>query len=182
MIFTPRSNHSDAKKTGDLVEAAATWSKKFSATETGRWPCLPVGLVISGGTNVHSTDCWALLPRRQLRPGPEPEPEPEPGPEPEPEPEPELETETETETERQATLKDAFADADVDNTGGLSVTEVARATGLDMEAAAELHAAADADGDGQVRRLARSLEGIPLAKPVYSDSDFNCASESALTS
>ena len=97
----------------------------------------------------------------------EPESDPEPVPEVEPEPEPEPEVETEVET----TLEDAFAAADVDNSGGLSIEEVAQATGLELEDAAKIHAEADIDGDGQVtlEELKSNLEvaeKMALPKPV----------------
>ena len=67
-------------------------------------------------------------------------------PEPEVQPEP-LETE---ESEPEPSLDDAFAAADTDNSGGLSVEEVVEATGLGLEEAAKLHEEADIDGDGEV--------------------------------
>ena len=54
------------------------------------------------------------------------------------------------EVEEEVSLEEAFAAADADGSGGLSVEEVAEATGLDIEEAAILHAEADVDGDGQV--------------------------------
>ena len=100
-----------------------------------------------------------------VEPESDPEPVPEVEPEPEPEPEPEVETEVET------TLEDAFAAADVDNSGGLSIEEVAQATGLELEDAAKIHAEADIDGDGQVtlEELKSNLEvaeKMALPKPV----------------
>ena len=82
---------------------------------------------------------------------------PEPDPEPEPEPE--------------ASLEEAFAAADTDNSGGLSVEEVAEATGLDMEEAAKIHSEADIDGDGQVtldelKSQPAVVEKMALPKPV----------------
>ena len=64
-----------------------------------------------------------------------PEPTPEPVNEPEPEP---------------VTDEERFLAADEDDSGGLSIEELAEATGTDLEEAARLHAAADVDGDGQV--------------------------------
>lgn len=46
--------------------------------------------------------------------------------------------------------EERFIAADEDESGGLSVEELAEATGTDLEEAARLHAAADVDGDGQV--------------------------------
>lgn len=46
--------------------------------------------------------------------------------------------------------EERFLAADEDESGGLSVEEMAEATGTDLEQAARLHAAADVDGDGQV--------------------------------
>jgi len=101
--------------------------------------------------------------------GPEAELETEAEPEPEPEPEPEAEPEPEPEPE--ASLEEAFAAADTDNSGGLSIEEVAEATGLDMEEAAKLHAEADIDGDGQVtldelKSKPEVAEKMALPKPV----------------
>jgi hypothetical protein len=95
----------------------------------------------------------------------EPESDPEPVPEAEPEPELELEIETES------TLEHAFAAADVDNSGGLSIEEVAQATGLELEDAAKIHAEADIDGDGQVtleelKSNPEVAEKMALPKPV----------------
>ncbi|HIF45665.1 MAG TPA: hypothetical protein EYQ73_02570 [Candidatus Poseidoniales archaeon] len=61
-----------------------------------------------------------------------------------------IEEEVEEEIDEEVSLEEAFAAADVDGSGGLSVEEVAEATGLDIEEAAILHAEADVDGDGQV--------------------------------
>ena len=100
-----------------------------------------------------------------VEPESDPEPVPEAEPEPEPEPEPELEIETES------TLEHAFAAADVDNSGGLSIEEVAQATGLELEDAAKIHAEADIDGDGQVtleelKSNPEVAEKMALPKPV----------------
>ena len=97
--------------------------------------------------------------------------EPESEPEPEPEPEPVSEAEPEVETEDESTLEDAFAAADVDNSGGLSIEEVAQATGLELEDAAKIHAEADIDGDGQVtleelKSNPEVAEKMALPKPV----------------
>ena len=62
----------------------------------------------------------------------------------------EIEPEVEAESEEIDNLEEAFAAADADGSGGLSVEEVAVATGLDIEDAAKVHAEADIDGDGQV--------------------------------
>ena len=99
----------------------------------------------------------------------EPESEPEPVPEPEPEP---LMAEPESPTdESEGTIEDAFAAADSDHSGGLSIEEVAQATGLEMEDAARLHAEADIDGDGQVtldelKSKPEVIEKMALPKPV----------------
>ena len=106
---------------------------------------------------------------------PESVPEPVPVPvieaEPEPEPEVEAEPEPEPEPEEESTLEDAFAAADVDNSGGLSIEEVAQATGLELEDAAKIHAQADVDGDGQVtleelKSNPEVAEKMALPKPV----------------
>ncbi len=60
---------------------------------------------------------------------------------PPPEPEP---------VEEPVSDEERFIAADEDESGGLSVEELAEATGTDLEEAARLHAAADVDGDGQV--------------------------------
>jgi hypothetical protein len=70
-----------------------------------------------------------------------------------------------------ATLEERFEAADEDGTGGLSVEELAEATGTDLEEAARLHAAADTDGDGQVtfEEFAVSeaaVKAAALPKPV----------------
>ena len=88
---------------------------------------------------------------------PEPEPEPEIQPEPEPEPE--------------DALEEAFIAADTDASGGLSIQEIAEATGLDIDKAAEIHAEADIDGDGQVtleelKSQPEVAERMALPKPV----------------
>lgn len=112
-----------------------------------------------------------------MAPEPEPQPEPEPELEPEPEPEPETETESElepepeTEVEPEPTLDDAFAAADTDNSGGLSVQEIADATGMGLEEAEKIHAEADTDGDGQVtleelQSQPEVTERMALPKPV----------------
>ena len=118
-----------------------------------------------------------------MAPEPEPTPEPEPEPElesqPEPEPEPELESqpepepelEPEPEPEPEPTLDDAFAAADTDNSGGLSVQEIADATGMGLEEAEKIHAEADIDGDGQVtleelKSQPEVTERMALPKPV----------------
>ena len=74
-------------------------------------------------------------------------------------------------SETDASLEDAFAAADVDGSGGLSIEEVAEATGLDIEDAAKLHAEADVDGDGQVtleelKSKPEVVEKMALPKPV----------------
>ena len=88
-------------------------------------------------------------------------------PEPEVQPEP-LETE---ESEQEPSLDDAFAAADTDNSGGLSVEEVVEATGLGLEEAAKLHEEADIDGDGEVtleelKSKPEVIEKMALPKPV----------------
>jgi len=85
--------------------------------------------------------------------------------EPEPEPEPE------TEVEEEATLDEAFAAADTDHSGGLSVEEIANATGLNIEEATKLHSEADIDGDGEVtldelKSKPEVIEKMALPKPV----------------
>ncbi|RAH16489.1 MAG: hypothetical protein CMB20_000260 [Methanobacteriota archaeon] len=102
---------------------------------------------------------------------PEPEPQPEPEPEPEPQPEPEPEPEPEVEETPEESLEAAFDAADTDSSGGLSVQEVADATGLGIEEAAKLHAEADVDGDGQVtldelKSRPEVAEKMALPKPV----------------
>ena len=62
----------------------------------------------------------------------------------------EMEPEVEAESEVIDALEEAFTAADSDGSGGLSVEEVAIATGLDLEEAAKIHSEADIDGDGQV--------------------------------
>ena len=106
--------------------------------------------------------------------------------EPEPEVKPEITEELETavsveekeevaeeseNSETDTSLEDAFAAADVDGSGGLSIEEVAEATGLDIEEAAKLHAEADVDGDGQVtleelKSKPEVVEKMALPKPV----------------
>ena len=98
-----------------------------------------------------------------MAPEPEPRPEPEPKPEPEPEPQPE--------PEPAPTLADAFAAADTDNSGGLSVQEIADATGMGIEEAEKIHAEADTDGDGEVtleelKSQPAVTERMALPKPV----------------
>ena len=88
-------------------------------------------------------------------------------PEPEVQQEP-LETE---ESEPEPSLDDAFAAADTDNSGGLSVEEVVEATGLGLEEAAKLHEEADIDGDGEVtleelKSKPEVIEKMALPKPV----------------
>ncbi len=94
-----------------------------------------------------------------------PEPTPEPVNEPEPEP---------------VTDEERFLAADEDDSGGLSIEELAEATGTDLEEAARLHAAADVDGDGQVTleefvgsqaaevasALPRPVRAAPVRAPV----------------
>lgn len=94
-----------------------------------------------------------------------PEPAPEPVNEPEPEP---------------VTDEERFLAADEDESGGLSIEELAEATGTDLEEAARLHAAADVDGDGQVTleefvgsqaaevasALPRPVRAAPVRAPV----------------
>ena len=94
-----------------------------------------------------------------------PAPTPEPVDEPEPEP---------------VTDEERFLDADEDESGGLSIEELAEATGTDLEEAARLHAAADVDGDGQVTMeefvgsqaaevasaLPRPVRAAPVRAPV----------------
>ncbi len=77
-------------------------------------------------------------------------------------------------------LEERFELADDDGSGGLSVEELAEATGTDLEEAARLHAAADADGDGQVTieefagseaavkaaSLPRPVRAAPVRAPV----------------
>ena len=104
-------------------------------------------------------------------PNPEPEPQPELGSEPVPETEIEQESEPEPETESEPTLDDAFAAADTDNSGGLSVQEIADATDRDLEEAEKIHAEADIDGDGQVtleelKSQPEVTERMALPKPV----------------
>ncbi len=102
---------------------------------------------------------------------PESDPEPESEPESESDPEPDSEPESEPGTEPEATLEDAFAAADTDNSGGLSVQEIADATGMDLDKAKEIHAEADIDGDGEVTLDELKLqpevtEKLALPKPV----------------
>lgn len=104
-------------------------------------------------------------------PEPQPEPEPELEPESEPEPEPQPEQEPEPEPEPEPTLDDAFAAADTDNSGGLSVQEIADATGMGIEDAEKIHAEADTDGDGEVtleelKSQPEVTERMALPKPV----------------
>ena len=104
-------------------------------------------------------------------PRPEPEPKPEPEPELEPEPEPQTEPEPQPEPEPEPTLDDAFAAADTDNSGGLSVQEIADATGMGIEEAGKIHAEADTDGDGEVtleelKSQPEVTERMALPKPV----------------
>ncbi len=94
-----------------------------------------------------------------------PAPTPEPVDEPEPEP---------------VTDEERFLAADEDESGGLSIEELAEATGTDLEEAARLHAAADVDGDGQVTMeefvgsqaaevasaLPRPVRAAPVRAPV----------------
>ncbi|MFL2961638.1 MAG: hypothetical protein ACJZ2K_01480, partial [Candidatus Poseidoniaceae archaeon] len=101
----------------------------------------------------------------------EPDPEPEVVPEPEPEPEAAPEPEQELEPEPESNLDDAFAAADTDHSGGLSVQEVADATGLGLEEAEKLHSEADIDGDGEVtleelKSNPEVIEKMALPKPV----------------
>ena len=77
-------------------------------------------------------------------------------------------------------LEERFELADDDGSGGLSVEELAEATGTDLEEAARLHAAADTDGDGQVTieefagseaavkaaSLPRPVRAAPVRAPV----------------
>ncbi|GIR00743.1 MAG: hypothetical protein CM15mP9_4460 [Methanobacteriota archaeon] len=114
-----------------------------------------------------------MAPEPEPTPEPEPEPELESQPEPEPElkPEPEPELEPEPESEPEPTLDDAFAAADTDNSGGLSVQEIADATGMGLEEAEKIHAEADIDGDGQVtleelKSQPEVTERMALPKPV----------------
>ena len=102
---------------------------------------------------------------------PDPDPEPEVVPEPEPELEAAPEPEQELEPEPESNLDDAFAAADTDHSGGLSVQEVADATGLDLEEAEKLHSEADIDGDGEVtleelKSNPEVIEKMALPKPV----------------
>ena len=94
-------------------------------------------------------------------------------PEPTPEPMEASEPEPVTDEER-------FLAADEDESGGLSIEELAEATGTDLEEAARLHAAADVDGDGQVTMeefvgsqaaevasaLPRPVRAAPVRAPV----------------
>lgn len=75
------------------------------------------------------------------------------------------------EDEEPATLEERFEHADEDGSGGLSIEELAEATGTDLEEAARLHAAADTDGDGQVTLEEFSgseaaVKAAALPKPV----------------
>ena len=102
---------------------------------------------------------------------PEVQPEPEPEPEIQPEPEPEPEIQPEPESEPEDALEEAFIAADTDASGGLSIQEIAEATGLDIDKAAEIHAEADIDGDGQVtleelKSQPEVAERMALPKPV----------------
>ncbi len=67
-----------------------------------------------------------------------------------PPPAPEPVVEALPEEDEPVSDEERFLAADEDESGGLSVEELADATGTDMEEAARLHAAADVDGDGQV--------------------------------
>ena len=94
-------------------------------------------------------------------------PEPTPAPVEEPEPE-------------SVSDEERFLAADADDSGGLSIEELAEATGTDLEEAARLHAAADVDGDGQVTMeefagsqaaevasaLPRPVRAAPVRAPV----------------
>ena len=76
--------------------------------------------------------------------------------------------------------EERFLAADEDDSGGLSVEELAEATGTDLDEAARLHAAADEDGDGQVTMeefvgskaaevasaLPRPVRAAPVRAPV----------------
>ena len=88
--------------------------------------------------------------------------------------EPEIESEVaepEPQVEPEDELGEAFAAADLDSSGGLSIEEVAQATGLGLDEAAKLHAEADVDGDGQVtleelKSKPEVIEKMALPKPV----------------
>lgn len=67
-----------------------------------------------------------------------------------PPPSPEPAVEPLPEEEEPVSDEERFLAADEDESGGLSVEELAEATGTDLDEAARLHAAADVDGDGQV--------------------------------
>tara|TARA_B100001113_G_scaffold97239_1_gene78202 strand:- start:7306 stop:8781 length:1476 start_codon:yes stop_codon:yes gene_type:complete len=67
-----------------------------------------------------------------------------------PPPAPEPVVEALPEEDEPVSDEERFLAADEDESGGLSVEELADATGTDLEEAARLHAAADVDGDGQV--------------------------------
>jgi len=94
-------------------------------------------------------------------------------PEPEPEPEPELEPEPEVHVEEERIVEE-FKKFDSDESGSISIAEIAEATGLDEVQAEVLHAQIDTDGDGevdleefkqasQIKSLAERL-GIPMIK------------------
>lgn len=121
----------------------------------------------------------------QLVPEPEvvPEPVAEVVPEPvepvvsEPEPEPVVEEQPEEEWVSDA---ERFIAADVDDSGSLSVEELAVAANVTIEEAEELHTAADTDGDGEVSlsefvssEAAQQMSSLPrpvapVRKPIQS--------------
>ena len=77
----------------------------------------------------------------------------------------------EVEETPEESLEAAFDAADTDSSGGLSIQEVADATGLGIEEATKLHAEADVDGDGQVtldelKSRPEVAEKMALPKPV----------------
>jgi S-DNA-T family DNA segregation ATPase FtsK/SpoIIIE len=67
-----------------------------------------------------------------------------------PEPKPEIGEEAPETEEEFVSAAEQFIAADEDNSGALSVEELAHATGSTLEEATELHAEADTDGDGVV--------------------------------
>lgn len=68
-------------------------------------------------------------------------------------------------------LAESFAAADTNDSGGLSVSEIVEATGMNEEEAEKLHAEADLDGDGEVtleelKTKPEVIQKMALPKPV----------------